>query len=85
LTRYLLESGATFCKQQLPASQFQQEWNFYTHPVASCTPTITDPQSTPVKGTITRTLMNSGQSEVYDVTLAKDGQNKWKIDSMQKE
>jgi hypothetical protein len=78
-------------KQQNTASEFQQQWSFYTRPVTACTPTITNSSDTTATATLAVTAMvvstspgNGQQNETYDVTLVKDSQGQWKIDRMEK-
>ncbi len=72
-------------KQQVTPQQFEQQWSYATKPVSSCIGNISSSSDNSATGTITVQDFPNNQIEVYSVTLIKDQNGQWKIDSMQKQ
>jgi hypothetical protein len=76
-TAYQLYS--TNLKSSVSPAQFDDIWN---KSLSNCTTNLTNSTDTTATGTIATTEFPSGQTRSYDVTLIKDNNGYWRIDSI---
>ena len=67
-------------KSTVSPSQFNEMWS---KNLTKCTTNITNSTDTSATGTIATTEFSSGQNTSYHVTLIKDSNGYWRIDSIQ--
>ena len=67
-------------KSTVSPAQFNNTWS---KSLSKCTTNITNSTETSATGTIATTEFPSGQNASYSVTLTKDSNGNWRIDSIQ--
>ncbi len=67
-------------KSQVSPTQFNITWS---KALSNCTTNVTSSSDSTAMGTISTTDFNSGQNTTYTVTLIKDSNGYWRIDSIQ--
>lgn len=67
-------------KSQVSPTQFNDMWS---KTFSNCTTNITKSSDTNAMGTIATTEFSTGQNMSYNVTLVKDNNGFWRIDSIQ--
>ncbi len=70
---------STNLKSSVSPAQFDDMWN---KTLSNCTTNLTNSTDTTATGTIATTEFPSGQTRSYDVTLIKDNNGYWRIDSI---